>query len=158
MQHIKITIPTNDAFRSHLMIAFLYMITYFNERHRMPHFGIEDVLNPDDLANLKDKLLNAPHNSSIKITPAELQVIYASVHLMVKLLVSEHDEMIFDNLIAELPDDIFHEQEKQNGSFTNFRNNVIQANMHIMKDTEEKFHDVPELADIKERLADIHIH
>lgn len=148
----RISIPPIQEFRNHLLFAALYVKAHqlFAEMGEMPSFGMERVVDKTELDNFISSLNGAGAKGDLVIDEHDVCLSYACLDCMSKLLVSQYDKIILDKLFEMYP-------ETAIGPFESFRNNILSINVFLMKDTEEKFPELQQLQELKEKLNTIEI-
>ena len=150
---IKITIPPVEDYRNYMRMVLRYMLTHFGfiGLGDLPPMGFEKLFSQADVQKFFDKLNAAKVDKPLKITLAEMLLMYACHVCMNKILVSKYDEFISPLILQQLPDD--HHLK----TFKAFRDEMLSLNSYLIKDTEKKMPKQKKLFELKDKLSEIEI-
>lgn len=144
-----ITIPPIADFRTHIIFVCLYVKMYniLTEEGKIPGYSFEPVVTDKGLVSITNFLTKANPKKPVKISNTDFITIYACYHLSIKILVSRYDETVFDYLLKDLP------EHKSWGEFSVARKTIISTNMYLIRDTDNKFPNSPDLARLRQDLS-----
>ena len=146
---MAITIPPVNDFRTHIIFVCLYVKMYnkLTEEGKIAGYSFEPVVTDESLLTVANLLTKANRKKPVEVTNTDFITIYASYHLTIKIMLSRYDEIVFDELLKEIP------EHKTWGEFSAARKNIISTNMYLIKDTDTKFPGSPDLARLRRDLS-----
>ena len=127
-------IPPVANYRNHLCLVLSYIIIHIDASkiEGMPSFGLEGVTNYEATEKLLRRIATSKLTKQLKITIAEMSLIYTCLVCMNRILVSEHDELLAPQILSMLPEGHYLR------NFKVFRDEMLYKNCHLIEDAEAK--------------------
>ena len=141
-------IPPVTEFRQHLVSVCLLLMGYksLRLREQVPDQGVNTFAPADKCISFNTLIRNAHPDRNLPITENDVLFTYAACYLTTLLLLSQYDQEIMDHLFRKTP------EYKSWGPITHFRQNMIDANTYILKDTDKKYRKFGALQTLKRKL------
>lgn len=151
-QTFTAALPQVPEFRHHIKMTlhFLNAFLLMAEVKNFPDMGIEKIVTRTQANELHDRIKEAGNNR-VELSTEEVLAIYASHNIANKILVSDYDEIICNEILKRVSEDSHLK------TFQAYRNHCITANNHMIKDIETKMPDLIGLAELKEKLTILNI-
>jgi len=127
-------IPPVADYRNHLCLVLSYIIIHLSasKLEGMPSFGLEGVTDYEATEKLMRRIATSKPTKQLKITMAEMSLIYTCLVCMNRILVSEHDELLAPQILSMLPEGHYLKD------FKVFRDEMLYKNSHLIEDAEAK--------------------
>lgn len=148
----SVAIPQVPEFRDHIKMTLTFLSTFMlmAEVKNFPVMGIEKIVTKAQALELHERLKEAA-NESMDLSTEDIHTIYAAHYIANKILVSEYDEIIVNEILKRVREGSYLK------TFQAFRQHCIVINNHMIKDIETKMPDLDGLAELKEKLTMLNI-
>jgi hypothetical protein len=144
----KHLIPPDTEFRQHLVTLCLLLMAYESLRlsEAVPDNGFNNFAPINKCVSFSTLIRKAQPSRNIPIAKEDVLFMYATCYLSSLLLLSQYDQLVLDYIFRNTP------EYKSWGAITHFRQNMIDANTYLLKDTEQKYRKSGALQTLKRKL------
>lgn len=148
----SVALPQVPEFREHIKMTLTFLSAFILavEIKNFPVMGIEKLVTKAQAQELHERIKDAA-NEPMNLSTEDIHTIYAAHYIANKILVSEYDEIIVNEILKRVREDSHLK------TFQAFRQYCITCNNHMIKDIEIKMPDLDGLAELKEKLTMLNI-
>lgn len=131
----KFTIPPIEDYRKHLLLNCAYINAHLLlvQLGKVPAFDVEKLIDFAHLKKFMKKIEKAGSDGLLQFNVFDVALNYTIMLFVNRLLVSPYDEAIVNFVVSCDPRLITWDE------FNDFRDTVLTANTHLLKDIETKF-------------------